>query len=137
MAFGKRDVEDVKDVSPSRIDTLNEVLADLKSASGEIDACAVVSGDGLTMASLLPPQIDEPTVSSMSAIMISMGERTSVALARGPVEQLFVMGEKGYVISQYAGKNALLMVLAPKNAKLGVLFFYLSKAAERVKEILS
>ncbi len=140
MVFGKSSVEEVSPPQMngmSRMDELNSVLSELQTASGDIDACAVVSEDGLTMASSLPAHMEETSVSSMCAVMISMGQRISVELSRGSVEQLFVKGEAGMVISQYAGEHAVLMVLARKDAKLGLIFYDISRAAKRVQQILS
>lgn len=141
MVFGSSSVEQA---SPSqmnggsRMDELNTVLSDLKTGSGgDIDACAVVSDDGLTMASSLPAHMEETSVSSMCAVMISMGQRISVELSRGSLEQIFVKGQSGMVISQYAGEHAVLLVLAPKNAKLGLVFYDIENAANRVRKILS
>jgi len=141
MVFGNSSLENV--ASPqinagSRMDDLNAVLAELKTGSGgDIDACAVISDDGLTMASALPTHMAEASVSSMCAMMTSMGQRVSVELSRGSLEQIFIKGEAGMVISQHAGEHAVLLVLAPKEAKLGLIFYDIANAANRVKKILA
>ena len=135
MALRRRSIGDATSTT-SRIDELNAALADLQAISGDIEACAVVSEDGLTMASSLPPGVEETSVSGMCAAMLSMGERTSVELARGTVEQLFVKGDNGYVVTMHAGEHAVLVALTRKEAKLGLVFLDLSRAADKVKRIL-
>lgn len=121
----------------SRTDDLNETLANLQSSSGDVEACAVVSEDGLIIASSLPQNVEEAQVAAMSAAMLSMGSRTAMELKRGQLEQLFVRGANGYVVIMHAGPHAVLLALARKEAKLGLIFLDVSRAATRVKEILS
>jgi hypothetical protein len=120
----------------SRIDELNSALLELQSSSGDIEACAVVSEDGLIMASSLPQGTEETRVAAMCAAMLSMGERTIKELKRGKLEQLFAKGDNGYVITMQSGAHVDLLALARKDAKLGLIFFDLAKTAERVKTIL-
>jgi predicted regulator of Ras-like GTPase activity (Roadblock/LC7/MglB family) len=126
-----------KEGTMSRIDRLNQVLADLQAIAGDIEACAVVSVDGLIMASNLPRGLEEDSVAAMSAVMMSMGERTALELERGKTEQLFVKGDAGYVVTMRAGDDAVLLVMARKEAKLGLVFLDLSRAALKVEHVLA
>lgn len=121
----------------SRIDDLNKTLSNLQASSSDVEACAVVSEDGLIIASSLPQGIEEERVAAMSAAMLAMGERISQELKRGSLEQLFVKGKEGYFLSMHAGLHAVLIALVRKDAKLGLIFFDLNKAAEATKAILS
>lgn len=121
----------------SRIDELNKALGNLQSSSSDVEACAIVSEDGLIIASYLPQGIEEERIAAMSAAMLSMGERISLELKRGALEQLFVKGQEGYFLSMHAGAHAVLIALVRKDAKLGLIFFDLNKAAEAIKSVLS
>lgn len=121
----------------SRIDELNKALGNLQSSSSDVEACAIVSEDGLIIASYLPQGIEEERIAAMSAAMLSMGERISLELKRGSLEQLFVKGQEGYFLSMHAGAHAVLIALVRKDAKLGLIFFDLNKAAEAIKAVLS
>ncbi|MBN2725086.1 MAG: roadblock/LC7 domain-containing protein [Deltaproteobacteria bacterium] len=120
----------------SRTQALNDTLEHLQSGSGDIEACAIVSEDGLMIASSLAPNIEEAQIAAMSAAMLSMGTRTALELKRGNLEQLFVRGDNGYVIIMHAGEHAVLIALARKTAKLGLVFLDLSRASQEVKKIL-
>jgi hypothetical protein len=120
----------------TRTEALNRTLADLAASTTDIEASAVVSEDGLIIASALPQGIEEARVAAMSATMLSMGARTSIELRRGTLEQLFVKGSNGYAIVMSAGSHAMLLALTRKEAKLGLIFFELARAAESVKAIL-
>lgn len=121
----------------SRTENLNKALAALQSSSGDIEASAVVSEDGLIIASSLPQGLEETQIAAMSAALLSIGARTALELRRGQLEQLFVKGSSGYVVIMHAGPNAVLLALARKDAKLGLIFLDVSRAAEEVKKALS
>jgi len=121
----------------SRIEELNRALSNLQASSSDIEACAIVSEDGLIIASLLPQGVEEERIAAMSAVMLSMGERISLELKRGELDQLYVKGKNGYFLGTHAGEHAVLIALARKDAKLGLIFFDLNRAAEATKTILS
>ena len=120
----------------SRTEALIKTLKELQSSSGDIEASAVVSEDGLIIASLLPQDVEEDQVAAMSAAMISMGTRIVSELSRGHLEQLFVRGSEGYVVAVNAGPNAVLLSLARRQAKLGLIFLDISRAAKTIEKIL-
>ncbi len=120
----------------SRTDDLNNTLSNLQASSADVEACAVVSEDGLIIASSLPQGLEETHIAAMSAAMLSMGSRTASELNRGNIQQLFLKGENGYVIIMHAGPHAALLSMARKEAKLGLIFLDMSRAAEDVKNIL-
>jgi len=81
-----------------RTDVLTEILNELNSASTDVEASALISLDGLMIASALPSNMSEERIGAMSAAMLSLGERTAKELARGQLEQVLIRGEKGYVL---------------------------------------
>jgi len=113
-----------------------ERLRDLQASSPDVEASAVVSVDGLTMASALPNDVEEDRVSAMSAAMLSLGERIAGELGRGGLEQVYIKGESGYVILTSVGNQAVLTVLAREQAKLGLLFLDMRRAAEDLEKQL-
>jgi predicted regulator of Ras-like GTPase activity (Roadblock/LC7/MglB family) len=121
----------------TRPEKLNQALSNLQASSADVEACAVVSEDGLIIASSLPQDLEESRIAAMSAAMLSMGARTASELKRGNMQQLFVKGDNGYVIIMHAGPNAVLLSMTRKEAKLGLIFLDMSRAAEAVKDILS
>ncbi|MCG8062361.1 MAG: roadblock/LC7 domain-containing protein, partial [Candidatus Thiodiazotropha endolucinida] len=91
-----------------REDMLASILSELNGTSADIEASAVISTDGLIMASLLPANLDEDRVGAMSAAMLSLGDRTAQELARGELEQVLIKGNQGYVIMTHAGEEAVI-----------------------------
>ncbi len=119
-----------------RQDILTSILSELNGSSADIEASAVISTDGLMIASLLPANMDEDRVGAMSAAMLSLGTRIAKELSRGELEQVLVKGENGYVLMMSAGQDAVLSVLAKSNARLGLVFLDVKRAAAAVKPLL-
>ncbi len=120
----------------SRTERMVERLRDLQAGSPDIEAAAIVSVDGLSIASFLPQGVEEDRVSAMSAAMLSLGERIASELGRGMLDEVYVKGEKGYVILRAIGEEAVLTVLARQQAKLGLLFLDMRRAAEELATII-
>ena len=119
-----------------RADMLTSILNDLNGSSADIEASAIVSTDGLMMAALLPAGMDEDRVGAMSAALLSLGDRTAKELARGGLEQVLIKGDRGYILMTHAGEDAVLTVLAKPQAKLGLIFLDVKRAAEAVAKVV-
>jgi predicted regulator of Ras-like GTPase activity (Roadblock/LC7/MglB family) len=120
----------------SKTEELTALLKDLEATTPDIEASAVVSVDGLMIASALPRDVEEDRVAAMSAAMLSLGERTAAELARGSLSEVYVKGENGYVVLMASGENAVLTALARKDAKLGLVFLDMKRTAEEIGKII-
>jgi predicted regulator of Ras-like GTPase activity (Roadblock/LC7/MglB family) len=123
-------------VTRSRKDLMVDRLREMQAASPDIEASAVVSVDGLIMASALPADVEEDRVSAMSAAMLSLGERIAGELGRGGLEQVYIRGSGGFVLVTAVGLEAVLTALARENAKLGMVFLEMRRAAEQLERIV-
>jgi uncharacterized protein len=117
-------------------DMLKSILSELNGSSADIEASAVISTDGLMMASMMPQGIDEDRMGAMSAAMLSLGDRTAQELSRGTLEQVLIKGANGYVLMTGAGKESVLTVLAKPNAKLGLIFLDVKRAAQNIAKVV-
>jgi hypothetical protein len=123
-------------MAKSRTEQMVERLRDMQASTPDIEASAVVSVDGLIMASSLPAGVEEDRVSAMSAAMLSLGERIAGELGRGVLDQVYIKGEHGYVLLMSVGEEAVLTVLARIQAKLGLLMLDMRRAAEELGRIV-
>lgn len=123
-------------ITRSRTELMVSRLRDLQASSPDIEASAVVSVDGLIMASALPADVEEDRVSAMSAAMLSLGERIASELGRGELEQVYIRGTHGYVFLSAVGEEAVLTALARKDAKLGLVFLDMRRAAEDLSKLV-
>lgn len=120
----------------TREERLAAALNALMEDSQEIQAAALVSLDGFTMASALPEGMHEDRVGAMSAAILGLGERAAAELGRGALSQVFIEGEGGYVMLIAAGGRAVLTCLADIDAKLGLVLYDMRAAADSIAEIL-
>ena len=111
-------------------------LRDLQASSPDIEASAVVSVDGLIMASALPADVEEDRIAAMSAAMLSLGERIASELGRGDLEQVYVRGAEGFVFLSAIGEEAVLTALARTDAKLGLVFLDMRRATEDLSKLV-
>jgi uncharacterized protein len=123
-------------VTKNRSQLMVDRLRELQSSSPDIEASAVVSVDGLTIASALPPDSEEDRVSAMSAAMLGLGEKITKELGKGHLEQVYIKGDNGYVIIMNIGEEAVLTALARDHAKLGLIFLDMRRAAEDLSQYL-
>jgi uncharacterized protein len=113
------------------------ILHNFVSSTAEVQGAALVSPDGLPLASSLPSAMDEERTSAMSAAMLSLGERIGKELARGNVEKVMVEGADGYGILTGCGNDAVLLVLASQSAKQGLLMLDIKRTVTDIKAILN
>ncbi len=119
-----------------RVEHMMDRLRALQASSPDVEASAVVSTDGLTMASALPSEVEEDRVSAMSAAMLSLGERIASELGRGKLDQVYIKGQSGYVILMSIAREAVLTVLVREQTKLGLLFLDMRRATEDLAKLL-
>ena len=119
-----------------RRDEVEQVLKRLETVPG-LEGSALISSDGFMLASSLPPEMSEDRVAAMGAAMVSVAERVNRELSRGKFEMTIISGEDGYTLATDIGLEAILVVLASKNSKLGLIFYEVKRAAEDLTRILS
>jgi len=120
----------------SRSDRLDRAIHGLLSQTPEIEAAAVVSFDGLPMASALPQAMDEDRVAAMSAALLSLGERAAQGLGRGELSQVYIEGDAGTVFLISADDEAVLVAVAAKGAKVGMMLYEVRRTAQTIAEVL-
>lgn len=121
-------------MSPTRAEGLSMALDLFLRSSSDVEAAAVVSADGLPMASALPQHIEEDRLGAMAAAMLSLGERASDTLGRGRLQQVFVEGSTGYVFLMAAGP-AVLCAITRHAAKIGLVLYEMNRAAAAIAHV--
>lgn len=112
---------------------LTRILNHFQSVTPGVLGCAVISAEGFTIASELPMGIEEQRVAGMAAAMLALGEQTTKEFAQGSLRRVFVEGERGHLVVMSAGPDALLSTLTQKDAKLGLVFLQMQRAAEDIR----
>jgi predicted regulator of Ras-like GTPase activity (Roadblock/LC7/MglB family) len=123
-------------MTKSRAEQMVDRLQTMQAAAPDIEASAIVSVDGLIMASALQQGVEEDRVSAMSAAMLSLGERISSELGRGGLEQVYIKGNAGSIVLTSVGEEAVLTAMARHEAKLGLIFLEMRRAAEDLVKLV-
>jgi len=117
-------------------ETLDDILKKLLSAIPEVKAAAIVSAEGLPIASALPQGVDETRIAAMTAALLSLSERAVIEMEKGEFEQLYVRGNEGYLLVLQAGPNAVLTVSTTKDVRLGLIFLDCKRTTEKIAKLI-
>lgn len=120
----------------NRADQIHAVLKQLVDSSSEIEGAALVTVDGLSLASVLAGGADEDRTSAMAAAMLAMGERTVAELQRGTLEQVYVKGNGGYVLLMQAGTETVLETISGSAGRLGLILLEMKDAARELAKLV-
>lgn len=112
------------------------ILNELTNSSDDVEAAALISSDGIMIASALSADLDEDRVGAMVAALLALGDRVAQELRRGNLEQVMVKGDNGYALITPAATNSVLAVLAKPSAKLGLVFLDAKRTSENLCKIL-
>ena len=117
-------------------DSLDDILMKLLAAIPEVKAAAIVSAEGLPIASALPQGVDETRIAAMTAALLSLAERSVIEMDKGEFDQLYVKGSDGYLLVLQAGPNAVLTVSTTKDVRLGLIFLDCRRTCEKIAKLI-
>ena len=117
-------------------DQLDQVLINFERNVPHVEAIAIVSTDGLVIASRLPDKVEEDRVGAMGAAILSISKRSGEELSTGEMCRVLIEGENGYLLIRSIGEFAILVALVDKNVRLGMLFYECKRCIAQLNEIL-
>lgn len=120
----------------TRTERITEILRGIRVSSPDVIGASVVSMEGFIVAAVAPSEIDEELVGGMAAALLGVGERISSELMRATMEQTYVKSEKGYVILNAIGGEAMLVLLVTKDAKLGLIFLEIRRVISELHKVM-
>lgn len=115
---------------------LNVILNDFERNVPHVQATAVVSTDGLVIASRLPTEVEEDRIGAMGAAILAISNRSSGELERGEIVRVLIEGADGYILIRSVGEYAILVALVEKEVRLGLLFYEATKCIQLLSEVL-
>lgn len=116
---------------------LRSILRSMNGSSNEIEASAVITGDGFTLAAVLDESVDSDRYGAMCASLLALSSRAAEEISRGELKQVMIEGSKGAMLLVYAGDDTVLALAAKPTANLGMVFINARKTAEKIKDLLS
>lgn len=123
-------------MNASRAELIQRRLSALASLTPELEGAAVISVEGLMIASRLPESLTDDLMAAMSAAMLALGERIAKDLGRGELSQVFIKGDEGYVLLMAVDDNTALTTLLRDEAKLGLVLLDMRQAAADLRRLL-
>lgn len=116
---------------------LVSILKDLERRVSDILGSALVTNEGMLIASDLPSDVADPRlVAAMSVATLGIGKRTVAELDQGELQRVLITGKEGQTVIMSVGDAHLLTVLVRSDANLGLVFWEMSKAIEEIKKVL-
>lgn len=122
---------------PTRGEQIAQALDAFLQGCSDVEGAAVVSVDGLPMASALPMHVEEDRLAAMAAAMLSLGEKASEGLSRGRLQELHLEGAAGTIHLMSAGPQAVFCAICRDGAKTGLVLFEMTSAAEKIAAALA
>lgn len=114
---------------------LEEVLHELRHHGG-VEASAVVSRDGLLMASDIPGSVQAETFAAVAATMVGSSEVVIHELHRGKHARIIVESKDGNIVAMGAGPMAILVAMTGPTFALGLILVEMNRATEKIKALL-
>lgn len=115
---------------------LDIILNNFERNIPHVQATAVVSTDGLVIASRLPADVEEDRIGAMGAAILSISTRSGEELERGEMVRVLIEGTEGYILIRSVGEYAILVALVEKEVRLGLLFYEANKCIQYLREVL-
>ena len=116
--------------------SLRKILKQLNHKVEEIEACAVISTDGLIKAELLGENIDHDRFGAMCASLLSLAKQAAIDTARGELKLVLIDGNAGSMLVVQIGQKGVLALSTKSEAKLGMVFLEARNVAKQLAEIL-
>jgi uncharacterized protein len=127
----------------NRSEAMFRALADIHRAVPQVLGAAVITHDGLLIASYPPgwdADIHDATggenVAAMAAVVAGLAEQTLSRLSQGELRRVVMEGARGSVCVLPATADSALALLVDSEARLGLALEAARRAAEQIRAIL-
>ena len=117
-------------------ESINKVISDFVKSASSIQAAAVMTRDGIPIASRLDKDVDEERLSAMSASLLSLADRAAKELAQGDLEQILIDSTEGFLLMLKVGERAVLAVVSSQKSRLGMLLVEAKKSASILANLI-
>lgn len=122
-------------MSAEETERIKQQLNELKAEMPEIEGIAVLTKEGLPIASIFST-IDPAILSAITATLNNVSEKAMEELQKGLLETVIVQGEQGHLVVQGIGTKAVIAVLASKSAKPGLIYILVNRVSNKLADFL-
>ncbi len=110
------------------------LLVSLRESTPEIIMSALISLDGILLASEPEEMENRNLFSLMVASLLSLGQGVSEGMSLGKVDQVLIRGKEGYIIAVSIQGKGILCCLAEKQVKLGGILIHMKHTGDQLAE---
>ncbi|MCX9025633.1 MAG: roadblock/LC7 domain-containing protein [Candidatus Methanoperedens sp.] len=110
-------------------------LKQLEDSTGDILSSALVTDDGLIMASTTSGKVNKETFAAYCAAAFKRAGETMEELSNENIDTLLFESKNHRVVTVRVGEHALLVVLTGMNVQMGLVLINIQKTAQKIKEL--
>ena len=121
-------------LNPSQLEKVQEFLKNIVRENN-LDGLVLADIEGLPIVSYLHEGVDEDTLAAAGAAIFTAGLMTVSDAGKKGLDQVVLHSPDGYIIYTQITEDYVLGLIAPSQAKLGVLKMVIKKLANTIKEI--
>jgi uncharacterized protein len=122
---------------PGTAQDLDRVLADLRALSGDIESCAVLSGDRDLISSSHEPGVERERVGAMLAALVYLSERVARESGKGYISQLRIDAGGGQLLLVRLDGGGVLAATTGPEARVGLVLYDMRNARSEVEKALA
>ena len=102
---------------------------------GNVEGVAIVTRDGLLVASRLPKEVDGGVFSAMTAAMHAAGETAVKEMKKGDCRVVTAESDRHIIMANSLDRSRILVALFDSSANLGLIRLELFKTANELREL--
>ncbi len=110
-------------------------LEQLENSTGDILSSALVTDDGLIMASTTSGEVNKETFAAYCAAAFKRASETMEELSSENIDTLLFESKNHRVVTVRVGEYALLVALTGKNVQMGLVLINMQRTAQKIKEL--
>ena len=116
---------------------LDRVLADLRGLSGDIESCAVLSGDRNLLSSSHASAVDRERAGALLAALVDLSEKAARESGKEHASQVRIDTEGGHLLLVRLDSGGVLAATTGPDAKVGLVLYDMRNARDEVDRVLA
>jgi predicted regulator of Ras-like GTPase activity (Roadblock/LC7/MglB family) len=116
------------------VEVVRQLLKDVVRTNN-LDGLILADIEGLPIASYLQEGMDEDTLAAAGAAIFTAGLMTASDAGKRGLDQVVLHSPDGYIIYTQISDEYVLGLIAPPDAKLGILRMVIKKVADEINKL--
>ncbi len=119
----------------TKAELYRHALEQLEDSTGDILSSALVTDDGLIMASTTSEGVNKETFAAYCAAAFKRASETMEELSSENIDTLLFESKNHRVVTVRVGEHVLLTALTGKNIQIGLILINMQRTARKIKEL--